>query len=421
MVSSNTDKSLWDYYLSAVFTKYAAFKGVATRKEYWSYVLFYNLLSLLTVLFVVIGESFAVDLTWINVVYQIVFFIPSMAVLVRRLHDAGFSAWWLLTIFIPLIVIFLPTDEKSKFADKVDENLSTNKKIILTIVLALLSIGVILSSTSSLSDEERANLLSEIADYQIQHASQRTIQEFNIQMFSGNYAPNCPMYVPFIYYSLNPEINFMGIEERQGTTIYTFKDGRYLNFGYYDPSAMGKDEPIRPVFQDHNNLNPKTSQEIENIVNKNYCLPINEALDKYGNLPISEIIQNMKRDIWEKANNNEGKETTEIDHTKLLSVCPECSNLVVAYDGVECPFISTFSIIECKYKRFDKISSNKLKMTASECPGGELEFVWALGTKYAVVQSVTTNGIPVYRNSYTADGLDLEMFQMCFMSLSRKD
>jgi uncharacterized membrane protein YhaH (DUF805 family) len=39
----------------------------------------------------------------------LVLFLPSLAVLVRRFHDAGHSGWWVLILFVPIVgfVVFL--------------------------------------------------------------------------------------------------------------------------------------------------------------------------------------------------------------------------------------------------------------------------------------------------------------------------
>lgn len=46
--------------------------------------------------------------------YTLLIFIPGLAVAVRRLHDTGRSAWWLLLLLVPLgfvaVLVFLATD-----------------------------------------------------------------------------------------------------------------------------------------------------------------------------------------------------------------------------------------------------------------------------------------------------------------------
>lgn len=79
-----------------VMDKYAVFEGRASRSEYWWYIL-----ALIIVGFTV--GLISIPLTFIpyasNVV-TVAFFLailtPSLAVTVRRLHDVGLGAWWLL-------------------------------------------------------------------------------------------------------------------------------------------------------------------------------------------------------------------------------------------------------------------------------------------------------------------------------------
>ncbi len=81
--------------------KYGVFDGRANRPEYWWFVPFSNLISivLISAAFVV---SFAIFIVLL-VVYTLAVLLPSFGVTVRRLHDTGRSAWWLLVGFIPFI------------------------------------------------------------------------------------------------------------------------------------------------------------------------------------------------------------------------------------------------------------------------------------------------------------------------------
>lgn len=63
--------------ISTCFKKYATFKGRARRSEYWWFMLFNFLITVVTC---GIGS--------------IVLLLPSWAVTVRRLHDNGRSGWW---------------------------------------------------------------------------------------------------------------------------------------------------------------------------------------------------------------------------------------------------------------------------------------------------------------------------------------
>lgn len=81
-----------------VLKKYAVFEGRARRQEYWMYTLF-NILAMV-VLFIVgaiIGSQF------LYYIYLLGVILPSLGVLVRRLHDTGKSGWMALLGIIPFV------------------------------------------------------------------------------------------------------------------------------------------------------------------------------------------------------------------------------------------------------------------------------------------------------------------------------
>lgn len=76
-----------------VFKNYVTFTGRACRSEYWYFVLFSVVVSL-----ILTRTPRA-----ISYIYSAAVFLPSLAVTVRRLHDIGKSGWfWLLSI-IPVV------------------------------------------------------------------------------------------------------------------------------------------------------------------------------------------------------------------------------------------------------------------------------------------------------------------------------
>jgi uncharacterized membrane protein YhaH (DUF805 family) len=86
------------WYLEAL-RKYADFDGRARRKEF----LYFNLFHMLVVL-----GLWAVDIAvgadgFLPVIYALAVVIPAVAVGVRRLHDTGRSAGWLLIGFFPIV------------------------------------------------------------------------------------------------------------------------------------------------------------------------------------------------------------------------------------------------------------------------------------------------------------------------------
>ncbi len=100
-----------------VLKKYAVFSGRARRSEYWYFVLFSAIVSLLlAILDGVVGSfSSGAGMGVLGGLYSLGVLIPSLAVTVRRLHDRSRSGWWLLIGLIPLIgsiviLIFLVQD-----------------------------------------------------------------------------------------------------------------------------------------------------------------------------------------------------------------------------------------------------------------------------------------------------------------------
>jgi len=120
------------WFLDPVIHHYADFKGRSTRKEYWMFVLMYVVLVLgVTVLMTIstFSDSLEVIGTIVSLLFAILLlgtFIPALAILVRRLHDIGWSGWWCLLNFIPyiggLILIILCCIPSQKGTNKYGEN-----------------------------------------------------------------------------------------------------------------------------------------------------------------------------------------------------------------------------------------------------------------------------------------------------------
>lgn len=82
-----------------VLSKYVDFGGRARRKEFWMFFVFNIIFSLLAgILDYALGTNGNIES-----VYSLVIFLPSLAVLVRRLHDVGKSGWMILFGLIPII------------------------------------------------------------------------------------------------------------------------------------------------------------------------------------------------------------------------------------------------------------------------------------------------------------------------------
>jgi uncharacterized membrane protein YhaH (DUF805 family) len=101
--------------IKGAFSKYATFKGRASRSEYWYYTLYYFALFLIPIL----GASDTTGIFGIiGVLAILASIIPFYSVMVRRLHDTGKSGWWWWISLIPLggiaVLVFLCQEGESK-------------------------------------------------------------------------------------------------------------------------------------------------------------------------------------------------------------------------------------------------------------------------------------------------------------------
>ena len=103
----------------SALTKYATFSGRACRSEYWWYVLFVFLVDAVSILLdQILGTAGEFDGSLfgergiVELLASIALFLPGLGVLIRRLHDAGWSGWWLLTFVPPfLFFVFMKGDD----------------------------------------------------------------------------------------------------------------------------------------------------------------------------------------------------------------------------------------------------------------------------------------------------------------------
>ncbi len=118
-----------DWYKKVVFENYTNFSGRARRSEYWYFILcnYLIVLALYLLLFFSIlltgnSEEGSIGtlgglIYGIITLYSLATAIPSLAVLVRRIHDIGKSGWSLLIGFIPIVgtlivLVWLFTDSQ---------------------------------------------------------------------------------------------------------------------------------------------------------------------------------------------------------------------------------------------------------------------------------------------------------------------
>lgn len=125
--------------VKSAFRKYATFSGRARRSEYWWFALFNMLVQLPgQIVFMIaymasfvpaiadntsadgtLSDDWYEDINWgvliggysVIMVVSLALFLPSLALVIRRLHDTGRSGWWYLLSFIPgasiVILVFM--------------------------------------------------------------------------------------------------------------------------------------------------------------------------------------------------------------------------------------------------------------------------------------------------------------------------
>lgn len=90
--------------VKSFFARWSDFKTRSSRSEYWwaylgTMIIGFIVGLIIGVLSAILGEAIA---TIGLVIFYIVMLVPSIAIVVRRLHDHDKSGWWILIIFVPI-------------------------------------------------------------------------------------------------------------------------------------------------------------------------------------------------------------------------------------------------------------------------------------------------------------------------------
>ncbi|MFP6563889.1 MAG: DUF805 domain-containing protein [Myxococcota bacterium] len=92
--------------MAACLSKYGTFSGRAGRAEFWWFQLFLLLLSWAASLAGTVSDGYEAGQA-LSGILSLAFFVPSLAVGARRLHDCGRSGWWQLLILTVIGIILL--------------------------------------------------------------------------------------------------------------------------------------------------------------------------------------------------------------------------------------------------------------------------------------------------------------------------
>lgn len=134
---------MWEFIkttlITCVFHKYADFKGKATRGEFWCFWFIRStILFICPLLAFLLGDLLAFSLGKIVTgilllvwgVFSLGLLCPYIAVLVRRLHDAGYSGWYFSLILIPyvgFIILWIILLKPSKLNTNNKKDIINNK------------------------------------------------------------------------------------------------------------------------------------------------------------------------------------------------------------------------------------------------------------------------------------------------------
>ena len=109
------------------FKQYAEFSGRSRRRAYWMFILTHTIITIVATMFAWLGMAIGFlnesGPLWLGpilffgspsllFIYSVATLIPLLAIATRRLHDIGFTGWYLLLLFIPIvgaIILFIFT------------------------------------------------------------------------------------------------------------------------------------------------------------------------------------------------------------------------------------------------------------------------------------------------------------------------
>jgi uncharacterized membrane protein YhaH (DUF805 family) len=112
--------------ISICFKKYFVFQGRAKLSEYWYFILFCIILSLIGIYLSSIGST---PLSILGLVLSYGTIIPQISVNVRRLHDTNRSGWYLWIPIYNLIITMFFDSSSEVSTSKSNINRSSGSKV----------------------------------------------------------------------------------------------------------------------------------------------------------------------------------------------------------------------------------------------------------------------------------------------------
>ena len=88
------------YFFSVLKNQYADFKGTATRTQYWMFVLYNVLFSVVLIIPAIFIGAFVILLA----IYALALIVPHVAITARRVRDAGLNPYWTF-LMLPYFIV----------------------------------------------------------------------------------------------------------------------------------------------------------------------------------------------------------------------------------------------------------------------------------------------------------------------------
>lgn len=152
-----------------IIKKYNDFNIRTGRKQYWFFVLINTIISIVL--------SF---LWWpLSLIFQLLIFIPSLAITVRRLHDVNKNIWY---VFIPvynLILLFkkgTSIDSPNIYGSIVESKINVKLLYILASILSILFIGRIVFAQQQIKKQQQSGVINVPENTE---ASREKLEELN--------------------------------------------------------------------------------------------------------------------------------------------------------------------------------------------------------------------------------------------------
>ena len=99
--------------ISMSLKKYATFTGRASRSEYWFFFLFTLIIAVIAGIVEAVVGSAA-----LGYLLQAAFWIPGLAVSIRRMHDVDKSGWFMLIpVYSFILAVTAGTSGSNRFGD----------------------------------------------------------------------------------------------------------------------------------------------------------------------------------------------------------------------------------------------------------------------------------------------------------------